>query len=89
MTKKPSASVLIGAAVFVLTIAGLIQAAGWHHNIPVDQWVLEMQPYMFVRTISGVMIVAGQVLYMFNIYKTVFSKNYEPIPTSPTGIAYV
>lgn len=73
----------------VLTIAGLIQAAGWHFAIPYDQWVIELKPYMFVRFLSGVMIVAGQVLYMFNIYKTVFGKNTEEIPVSPTGIAYV
>lgn len=82
---------LLGWIIMVvsLTIAGLIQAAGWHFAIPYDQWVIEMEPYMFVRFLSGVLIVAGQVLFMLNIYKTVFSKHYEPIPTSPTGIAYV
>ncbi|MGE0199834.1 MAG: cbb3-type cytochrome c oxidase subunit I [Candidatus Melainabacteria bacterium] len=73
----------------VLTIAGLIQAAGWHFGLPVDQWVIELQPYMFVRFLSGVMIVAGQILFMLNIYKTVFSSKYEELPVSPTGIAYV
>lgn len=74
----------------VLTIAGLIQAAGWHFALPYDQWIIEMHPYMIVRFISGVMIVAGQILYMFNIYKTVFTEESEPIPAnSPTGIAYV
>lgn len=72
-----------------LTIAGLIQAAGWHFTLPYDQWVMEMVPYFFVRFISGVMLLAGQVLYMLNIYKTVFSKSAEPLPESPTGIAYV
>jgi cytochrome c oxidase cbb3-type subunit I len=72
-----------------LTIAGLIQAAGWHFTLPVDQLVMEMQPYFFVRFISGVMLLAGQVLFMLNIYKTVFSKNAEPLPESPTAIAYV
>lgn len=82
---------LIGWIVMMisLTIAGLIQAAGWHFGLPVDQWSIEMEPYMFVRFLSGVMIVAGQVLFMLNIYKTVFSKEYEAIPHSPTGIAYV
>lgn len=72
-----------------LTIAGLIQAAGWHFAVPVDQWVVELEPYMFVRWVSGVMIVLGQILFMFNIYKTVFGKEFEPAPTSPTGISYV
>lgn len=72
-----------------LTIAGLIQAAGWHFAIPIDQWILEMEPYMFVRFLSGIMIVLGQVLFLFNIYRTVFGKTYEPVPDSPSGIAYV
>lgn len=72
-----------------LTIAGLVQAAGWHFNLPVDQWVVELEPFMFIRFISGVMIVLGQVLFMVNIYRTVFGKTYEPIPDSPTGLAYV
>ncbi len=82
---------LVGWIVMMITLtcAGLIQAAGWHFSIPYDQWVIELQPYMFVRFLSGVLIVAGQVLYMFNMYKTVFSKEYEPIPVSPTGMAYV
>ncbi|MEB3246148.1 MAG: cbb3-type cytochrome c oxidase subunit I [Vampirovibrionales bacterium] len=82
---------LIGWIVMVvdLTIAGLIQAAGWHFNIVVDQWAIEMEPYMFVRFLSGVMIVAGQVLFMINIYKTVFDKNGEALPKSPSGQLYV
>ncbi|MDX2085941.1 MAG: cbb3-type cytochrome c oxidase subunit I [Candidatus Melainabacteria bacterium] len=82
---------LIGWIVMLLglTIAGLIQAAGWHHAIPVDQWAIEMEPYMLVRFISGILIVAGQVLFMINIYKTVFDASAEQVPHSPTGIAYV
>jgi cbb3-type cytochrome c oxidase subunit I len=72
-----------------LTIAGLIQAAMWHFTIPVDQAAIEMEPYMIVRFISGVLIVFGQVLFLYNMYKTVFSAKYEPIPASATGLAYV
>jgi cytochrome c oxidase cbb3-type subunit I len=73
-----------------LTIAGLVQAAGWHHGIPVDQWIIELEPYWIIRSISGVMIVLGQVLYMYNIYKTVFrAKECEALPQSPTGVVYV
>jgi cbb3-type cytochrome c oxidase subunit I len=73
----------------VLTIAGLIQAAMWHFSIPVDQAVIEMEPYMLIRFISGILIVLGQVLFMLNIYRTVFSKKYESIPVSPSGIGYL
>ncbi len=82
---------LYGVAIMmiILTCAGLVQAAGWHFAIPVDQWSVEMYPYMFIRFLSGVMIVLGQLIFIFNIYKTVFSKEAEPAPNSPTGIAFV
>ncbi len=73
-----------------LTIAGLVQSAGWHHGIPLDQWVIELVPYWWIRSLSGVMIVLGQILFMFNVYKTVFSREQcEALPHSPTGIVYV
>jgi cbb3-type cytochrome c oxidase subunit I len=72
-----------------LTIAGLIQAAGWHFTLPYDQLVIEMVPYFLLRFFSGILLIAGQVLFMLNIYKTVFSKSAEPLPESPTGITYV
>ncbi len=74
-----------------LTIAGLVQAAGWHHGIPIDQWVIELVPYWWIRTFSGILIVLGQILFMFNVYKTVFQseRDAEPLPYSPTGIIYV
>ncbi len=77
--------------VVVLTIAGLIQAAGWHFSIAMDQWAFEMEPYMFVRFLSGILITVGQIFFMYNIYKTVFGaeKDVEALPHSPTGIAYV
>ncbi|MFN8614886.1 MAG: cbb3-type cytochrome c oxidase subunit I [Vampirovibrionales bacterium] len=82
---------LIGWIVMMisLTIAGLIQAAGWHFSIPVDQWAFEQEPYMFVRFLSGVLIVLGQVLFLYNIYSTVFNEDAEPAPHSPTGIDFV
>lgn len=73
-----------------LTIAGLVQAAGWHHGIPVDQWIIELEPYWIVRSFSGVLIVLGQICFMVNVYKTVFSaKECEALPHSPTGVVYV
>jgi len=72
-----------------LTIAGLIQAAGWHFAIPVDQWVIEQHPYMIVRFISGVLIVLGQVIFAYNIYQTVFGKDTEALTESSSGITYV
>jgi cytochrome c oxidase cbb3-type subunit I len=76
--------------VAVLTVAGLVQAAGWHHGIPLDQWVIELVPYWYARSFSGILIVLGQILFLFNVYKTVFCpEETEPLPYSPTGVAYV
>jgi cbb3-type cytochrome oxidase subunit 1 len=44
---------------------------------------------MLVRFLSGILITLGQVFFLFNIYKTVFSKDAEPAPHSPTGIDFV
>jgi cbb3-type cytochrome oxidase subunit 1 len=57
----------------VLTIAGLIQAAGWQLGYPVDQWSLAIRPYYFLRAISGVMIVTGQCLFAYNVWKTLYT----------------
>lgn len=56
-----------------LTIAGLVQSAGWHHGVPVDQWVIELVPYWFLRSISGIMIVTGQFIFAYNTYKTLYT----------------
>lgn len=61
-----------------LTIAGLIQSAGWALGIPVDQWVITLVPYWFLRSISGVMIVTGQCLFAYNVYQTLFVQAPEP-----------
>ncbi len=60
-----------------LTIAGLVQAAGWQFGIPVDQWSLQIRPYWFLRELSGVMILLAQFIFAYNTYKTLYTK--EPI----------
>ncbi|MCC7530446.1 MAG: cbb3-type cytochrome c oxidase subunit I [Candidatus Melainabacteria bacterium] len=57
-----------------LTIAGLIQSAGWAMGVPVDQWGLQIRPYWFFRSISGIMIVLGQCLFAYNVWKTLYTK---------------
>ncbi len=61
-----------------LTIAGLVQSAGWAMGIPVDQWVITLVPYWFLRSISGVMIVTGQCLFAYNTYQTLFGAASAP-----------
>ncbi len=57
-----------------LTIAGLVQSAGWHHAIPFDIWSIELAPYWILRSISGIMIFLGQCLFMYNVCKSLYSK---------------
>lgn len=56
-----------------LTIAGLIQSAGWAFGVPVDQWGLQIRPYWGLRAVSGVMIVLGQVLFAYNAFKSLYT----------------
>ncbi|MGH9550804.1 MAG: hypothetical protein ACRD3W_15590, partial [Terriglobales bacterium] len=56
-----------------LTTAGLIQAAGWNFGIPVDQWSLQIRPYWFFRAISGIMILLGQCIFAYNLYKSTYT----------------
>lgn len=69
-----------------LTIAGLIQAAGWAFGIPVDQWSLTIRPYWFLRAISGVMIVLGQLFFAYNTYKTLYTPAKVEVKTKDAGV---
>jgi cytochrome c oxidase cbb3-type subunit I len=67
-----------------LTIAGLVQSAGWHHGIPIDQWSLEIRPYWFFRMLSGIMIVTGQLLFAYNTWKTLYTPQKVPVAAGST-----
>lgn len=56
-----------------LTIAGLVQAAGWRYGYPIVQWVQAMYPEQVMRWLGGIMIVAGQYIFAWNIYRTFFT----------------
>lgn len=63
---------LIGTTMMMaaLTIAGLMQAAAWEEGLPVYRTVIMAGPYMLMRAFSGVLIVTGQLLFVYNILKT-------------------
>ena len=62
-----------------LTTAGLIQAAGWSQGYPVDQWSNTLAPYWFLRAISGIMIVTGQLIFCYNVFKTLYTPKDTPV----------
>lgn len=65
---------LIGFTLFFvsLTIGGLVQGSLWAMNESNGfiQSVQAMLPYNIVRAAGGVLILGGQFLFIFNIYKT-------------------
>lgn len=70
---------------FALTTAGLIQAAGWAFGVPIDQWSLQIRPYWFLREISGVMILLGQIIFAYNTYKTLYTPAQVKVEQAKTA----
>jgi cytochrome c oxidase cbb3-type subunit 1 len=64
---------LIGFAGFwtALTAAGIIQGAAKVYEIPYVDSVVATHPYMVARMWFGLLIIAAQWLFLYNIYKTV------------------
>ena len=60
-----------------LTIAGLAQAAAWEEGTPVYRGVIMVAPYMGMRAFSGLLIVTGQLLFVYNILKTLVFTSEE------------
>jgi cbb3-type cytochrome c oxidase subunit I len=56
-----------------LTVAGLYQAAAWEEGTVVYRaGTYVLSPFMAARAFSGLLIVIGQILLFFNMYKTLF-----------------
>lgn len=68
---------LIGFTAFFvsLTIGGLVQGSHWSLNSSnlFIQSVVSQKPYHMVRAVGGAMILVGQFLFIFNIFKTAVS----------------
>jgi cbb3-type cytochrome oxidase subunit 1 len=56
--------------IVALTIAGLVQASAWEEGLPVYRSVIMVAPFMVLRAFSGLLIVLGQVLLAYNVFKT-------------------
>ncbi len=57
-----------------LTFAGLIQGEGWLNGEVVYRLLPELQRYFLVRGISGVLLVIGGGLFIFNVWMTLLRK---------------
>jgi cbb3-type cytochrome oxidase subunit 1 len=65
---------------FLLT--GLVQGTNWvHQGLPVWEVLPGLRPYMSLRASGGALIVAGFILYTFNLFMTVWQRKGRSEPT--------
>ena len=57
-----------------LTFGGLIQGEGWLNGETVYRILPEIKVYFLVRAVSGVLMLIGSILFVFNITMTMFTK---------------
>jgi cytochrome c oxidase cbb3-type subunit 1 len=71
--------VLIGQLIYSVSmwIAGVMQASMWHQLNPDGsltytfmEALVELYPYWLVRALSGIIYLAGIVVFIYNIYMT-------------------
>lgn len=77
----------VGLTIFMVTlwIAGLIQAQNWmSFSIPFIETVRSVQPYLGVRFLGGALMVAGQIVFAYNVWRTAFVPSSQPVPL-PAG----
>ncbi|MEI7685953.1 MAG: cbb3-type cytochrome c oxidase subunit I [Planctomycetota bacterium] len=53
-----------------LTLAGLFQGWSWAALQPWDESVMVSLPFWYIRAFAGMAIIAGQVCFWYNLYKT-------------------
>ncbi|GFO67646.1 membrane protein [Geomonas limicola] len=54
----------------VLTTAGLIQGSAWHNGETVYRVLPEIAPFMISRAASGIFILGGSLIGLYNLYLT-------------------
>lgn len=66
--------VLLGMASFftILTAAGLIQGNGWLSGQTVYKILPEIHVYMVLRAATGLLIVAGAMIGLYNVYMSIY-----------------
>jgi cytochrome c oxidase cbb3-type subunit I len=68
-----------GIGIFIsLTIAGLIQGEAWANGEVVYRVLGELQRYFIVRGISGVLLIIGALMFIYNVTMTILGKVAAP-----------
>jgi cbb3-type cytochrome c oxidase subunit I len=80
---------VIGFGIFFsgLTIAGLVQSAGWAAGIPIQKVVLDIFPHWVFRAIGGLMMLTGQVIFAYNVYRTATTREAAVIREAAAVVA--
>jgi cytochrome c oxidase cbb3-type subunit I len=79
---------LVGLLIFMFALwaAGLIQGQNWESaDVPFIDTVRSLNPYFFARLIGGAMMVVGQLVFAYNIYRTAASRVRMP-ERAPVGV---
>ena len=64
-----------------LLVAGLVQGYMWRDLAPWEDSLVASMPFWLLRTISGLMIVVGQILFLANAWLTWTNREFLPPPT--------
>ncbi|RJO64536.1 MAG: cytochrome-c oxidase, partial [Myxococcales bacterium] len=68
-------------AIFLsLTFAGLVQGEGWRNGEVVYRILPELHRYFLVRAMTGVFMLIGAGIFIYNVLMTVLSKEKAPVP---------
>jgi heme/copper-type cytochrome/quinol oxidase subunit 1 len=73
-----------------LTFAGLLQGEAWRGGEVVYRVLPELKKYFLVRGISGMLLLAGALIFVFNVVMTVLARPPQTEPESeprPSGSA--
>ncbi len=70
---------------FDLWFAGLVQGTSWAAGVPFIQVVAAMKPYMLTRALAGVLIILGQFLLAYNVYRTARTPEREAAAAPARG----
>jgi len=68
---------------FDLVIAGLIQGFQWRDLAPWEASIRASTPFWFLRTLTGIAIIAGQMMFLYNILMTAIHRRAVPAPSVP------
>ncbi len=71
----------------VLTAAGLVQAGGFAGGIPIIKILPEIQSLWIGRAASGTVIIIGQYIFAYNIWRTALDARKAPAEKPATADA--